>query len=134
PDIRFTVGGVLGIRLIDALNPEFNGLDNGGVLPRLTEHVKKITIRLRWPGYSPWSDVIHVYDRTHSVNPITLRKLAQLLAQKMQAFRDELRDYPYNESSGVDGWQLQHFPIERLVLLELRYVSQGSWQPVLACL
>lgn len=53
PNIKFTVGGVLGIRLVDALNPEFNGLDYGGVVPSLLENGKKITLRLQVRYMSP---------------------------------------------------------------------------------
>ncbi|KAI0092296.1 hypothetical protein BDY19DRAFT_591608 [Irpex rosettiformis] len=132
PNVQFTMRGVLGVRLIDALNPAFNGLDNPGYVPRMSVDAKKITLRLKWPGYAEWKEVVHVFEHTYNLNPNTTRKIAQVIAQKVQVFWNDLR---YEHYTGVvDGWQLANFPLERLVLLELRHVSQGSWQPVLAAL
>ncbi|KAI0791469.1 hypothetical protein BC629DRAFT_1509756 [Irpex lacteus] len=134
PNVTFTVSGALGIRLVDALNPAFHGLCDAGVVPRMTKDAKKFILRLKWPGYPAWSEVVHAYDHTYMANPNTLKKVAQLAAQKIQMFCHELHRHPYDVSSGGDGWQIERHPLETLVLLELRHVSQGSWQPVLACL
>ena len=33
--------------------------------------------------------------------------------------------------SAANGWTLDNINLEEIVLLELRHVSTGSWQPVL---
>jgi hypothetical protein len=45
PDVRFSVNGVMGIRLADALNPRFQ-LDDAEVVPRLSPQARKITLRV----------------------------------------------------------------------------------------
>jgi hypothetical protein len=45
PDVRFSVNGVRGIRLADALNPRFQ-LDDAEVVPRLSPQARKITLRV----------------------------------------------------------------------------------------
>ena len=47
PNIEFTMRGTLGVRLVDALNPAFNGLDNPDFVPRMSRETKKITLRLK---------------------------------------------------------------------------------------
>ena len=47
PNVEFTTRGVLGVRLVDALNPAFNGLDNPDFVPRMSREAKKITLRLK---------------------------------------------------------------------------------------
>ena len=47
PNVEFTVRGALGVRLVDALNPAFNGLDNPDFVPRMSREAKKITLRLK---------------------------------------------------------------------------------------
>lgn len=47
PNVRFTVKGILGIRLVDALDPAYNELDDASLVPRLAEVAKKTTVRLK---------------------------------------------------------------------------------------
>lgn len=47
PNVRFTIKGVLGIRLVDALNPAYNELDDADLVPRMAEVARKTTVRLR---------------------------------------------------------------------------------------
>lgn len=53
PNVEFTVRGALGVRLVDALNPAFNGLDNPDLVPRMSQDAKKITLRLKVSTLSP---------------------------------------------------------------------------------
>ena len=53
PNVEFTTRGVLGVRLIDALNPAFNGLDNPDFVPRMSRDAKKITLRMKVSTPSP---------------------------------------------------------------------------------
>lgn len=43
------------------------------------------------------------------------------------------QELSYNRSTeALPDWWVQNVPLERLMLLELHHVGQGSWQPVLA--
>ncbi|KAI0700897.1 hypothetical protein BC835DRAFT_1411758 [Cytidiella melzeri] len=133
PTVRFTINGRLGIKLADAVDPKFRELDNPQLVPRLTETAGRITIRIQWPGYDLWSDVLHIYDHGYDVNPHNMQKLAKLIAQKVRVFLDDFRAEPSTHTND-DSWWLEKYPFDRLVLLELRHVSLGSWQPVLMAL
>ena len=37
-----------------------------------------------------------------------------------------------NSPSSEPDWHLSRYPLDKLYLLELRHVSEGSWQPVLS--
>ncbi|KAI0790236.1 hypothetical protein BC629DRAFT_1512515 [Irpex lacteus] len=135
PNIKFTVNHTLGIRLVDAMNPAFDGLDDADFCPQILENMMtKIMLRIKWPGYPAWNEVIHVFDHNYNVIPNTYKKVSQLVAQKIQSFCYGMRDHPYNADSGVDGWQLHRYPFENLVLLELQHVGRGSWQPVISAI
>lgn len=47
PSIQFYVQGLLGIKLVDALNPTFNELENAKHVPRMSGAARKITLRLK---------------------------------------------------------------------------------------
>ena len=66
PNIEFTMGGTLGVRLVDALNPAFNGLDNPDFVPRMSRETKKITLRLKvsTPPPSLLSSLDHMLSST----------------------------------------------------------------------
>lgn len=105
---------------------------------------------LQWPGYDSWHDNIHVFDHTTATRPYTLEKLAHVVskavhkfmtvcpnAQSRQLFRFVLTSLVQQDMSNVQSterrpdWWLRTIRFEDLVLLELRHVSKGSWQPVL---
>lgn len=102
----------------------------------------------QWPGYDKWVDFINVIEagslgRTH----ITKGKLAHEVAKKI---RDLHRVCSIRRTAGVlsthtcikdfssvrssernPSWWISRIPLNQLVLLELRNVSRGSWQPVI---
>ncbi len=41
---------------------------------------------MQWPGYDTWSDNIHAFDHTNAVNPITLARLAHVVAKEVRRF------------------------------------------------
>ena len=55
PNIEFTVRGTLGVRLVDALDPAFNGLDNPDFVPRMSWEAQMANFRLRVSTQSPSS-------------------------------------------------------------------------------
>lgn len=84
------------------------------------------------------------------MNPITMHKLVTAVALKIKMCLEvsflvvcqaiavnivttkDLRHAASAESK--PDWWAANYPPERLVLLELRHVSAGSWQPVLCAL
>ncbi|KAI0696182.1 hypothetical protein BC835DRAFT_888060 [Cytidiella melzeri] len=85
PNVSFRVDGMLGIRLVDAADPDFRGLDNPHFAPLLAETTKKIYIRILWPGYEHWHDILHVYDHSYDANPCNMKQLAHMVALKVEA-------------------------------------------------
>lgn len=84
PTIRFSEGGRPGMSLANALNKVFQNMNQSNDVPRLSEQAKKITIRINWPGYQPWSYVVHAFDHSYEVRPITLAKLAHEIAKTVR--------------------------------------------------
>ena len=40
-----------------------------------------LTNALQWPGYEPWSTVVHIVDHSYEVRPSSLGKLAHDIAK-----------------------------------------------------
>jgi len=131
PTITFYENRFPGVRLEHVLNNDLGGLGDSDTKPLLTSTARKITLRINWPGYLPWFDVLHVYDHSYNANPITLHKLAVALTQKIKLCLDDLSRATYNARARDPEWIAENIRIEDLVLMELRHVSAGSWQPVL---
>ncbi|KAJ3553985.1 hypothetical protein NM688_g3338 [Phlebia brevispora] len=128
PPVRFIVDDVLGIRLVDAI--AWHGRLHGtGTVAPLTE-ANRITCRINWPGYEPWSHGLHVVD--HNAQPYTLMRLAQAIARTIQEFF--LDNTHVKTQEPRPDWDINSIPFESLYLLEIRHVSTGSWQPVISCI
>ncbi|EKM52713.1 uncharacterized protein PHACADRAFT_31187 [Phanerochaete carnosa HHB-10118-sp] len=125
--IRFYEGGRPGMRLSNALNRVFQNLARGNDVPQLSEQAKKITIRINWPGYQSWSQVVHAFDHSYETRPITIAKLAHEIAKNVRLLKSDMRGVACSSAD----WSLDQINVEELVLVELRHVSTGSWQPVL---
>ncbi|KAI0339045.1 hypothetical protein BDW22DRAFT_1487138 [Trametopsis cervina] len=127
----FCVNGVPGVKLADALTSNLNHLDRAGELVELGPTMaKKVTLRINWPGYDNWSDTIHLLDHGYDANQITRAKLAYEIARKVRTCLQDLATLRSRDAT--QDWWAARYPIERLVLLELRHVAAGSWQPVFA--
>ncbi|KAI0087971.1 hypothetical protein BDY19DRAFT_994394 [Irpex rosettiformis] len=129
PPVQFFDRGHFGIRLTDALSSNSSGLADGSRPIVLTQSAMKIAIRIWWPGYDKWMKHMHVYGHTSDRLPITKAMLALHVARLVQEFRNDM----INEQSadGSRDWWLSNIPFDKIVLVELRHVSPGSWQPVL---
>lgn len=93
----------------------------------------RLTLRVLWPGYAPWSTNLNVRERTPTADPVPLHRLIRRIAESVRNFYQERNNAPFNQVAAGD-WSLNRIPFERLYLLELRQVSPGSWQPVLSWL
>ncbi|KAI0339048.1 hypothetical protein BDW22DRAFT_626402 [Trametopsis cervina] len=133
PMISFSENNYPGIRLDRAFNDDLNGLDHPDSTPALTQTAKKVALRINWPGYPEWHDVIHAFDHRYDANPVTQRRLAYLVARKIQTCMQDISVHFMQSSAAINlQWRVENFRLEDLVLLQLVHVSPGSWQPVLA--
>ncbi|GJE92898.1 hypothetical protein PsYK624_090560 [Phanerochaete sordida] len=87
----------------------------------------KFTLRLAWHGYKPWNRVIQGTERSDAPGPVALGILAKEIADAIRFFYQMHTEVATSEP----GWAVTRIPFEKLILLELRHVSDGSWQPVL---
>ncbi|KAI0764115.1 hypothetical protein BC629DRAFT_923830 [Irpex lacteus] len=130
--VQFVDHGQPGIRLTNAIASRFSGLHDARQELVLNTGGTKIALRILWPGYGPWGKWPSVYSHTGDRRPITRAQLASLIARKVQEFYEAQSAVPSTEQS--PDWWVSRIPFERLLLLELRHVSPGSWQPVLCLL
>lgn len=123
--IRFTQNGRQGINLGDAYRRNFNGMPDGQVIPCTSTTSQRVAIRINWPGYEPWHKHVNVANNSEHINKA---RLAYEVAKEVQRFYSEMG---HNRGKERD-WRVEVVPFEQLVLIELRHVGTGSWQPVLA--
>ncbi|KAI0092294.1 hypothetical protein BDY19DRAFT_591251 [Irpex rosettiformis] len=131
PPVQFFDRGQFGIRLRDAIASNFSGLAEAQRPIILNEGGVRIAIRILWPGYASWEKWISVYGYSSNRPPITKSQLAYQIARKIHEFYEAKKD-ANAEFTGTPDWCLCNIPFDQLSLLELRHVSPGSWQPVLA--
>lgn len=99
----------------------------------------------QWPGYEAWSTVVHIVDHSFEGRPTNMAKLAHDIAKVINELKKVcpwrpgfgLSDrYDSQDMSAVQprdpNWSLDKLSLDSLLLLELRHVSAGSWQPVLS--
>ncbi|KAI9439236.1 hypothetical protein H4582DRAFT_125817 [Lactarius indigo] len=123
--------GSIGFGLSDILRGCDRDLHNAsGFAPlggKTTTH-----IRIKWPGYGPWSLQIATRDGTHARNPITLARFMKLVGISVDKF---FRDCVLNIHVGTDSqWQIGiHGGImqEEVKIVGVVQVSAGSWMPVM---
>ncbi|KAH9951278.1 hypothetical protein B0H21DRAFT_718295 [Amylocystis lapponica] len=121
-ETHFRVNGSLGIVVEDALNDRFEGLDDADE-PVFYEQMaeEKITIRIQPDGYKAYRGSI----RVKNLGFKSRSKIVRLIAQETANFRmkkiaesSETRDSFFREGD------------RKLLLVGLKRVSKGSWQPV----
>ncbi|KAI0085405.1 hypothetical protein BDY19DRAFT_445710 [Irpex rosettiformis] len=128
--IEFWVNGHKGIRVTDALDENYVGLDDPNA--RLLESVRdKVSIRIEVAGYTSFVTQKYVRRTTEGRESISRRRLATKLAEVVKAF--------VQKNSGVTPQGLNrlqfgpgYIQLEDIYLLEVRHVSKGSLQPILA--
>lgn len=138
--IKFAENRQHGMNLGNALKKNFAGLANKDVRPVISE-----TAFAQWPGYEAWSTVVHIVDHSFEGRPTNMAKLAHDIAKVINELKKVcpwrpgfgLSDrYDSQDMSAVQprdpNWSLDKLSLDSLLLLELRHVSAGSWQPVLS--
>ncbi|GJE88278.1 hypothetical protein PsYK624_043610 [Phanerochaete sordida] len=89
---------------------------------------QRIAIRINWPGYSGWCKHLTI---PSSLGRCTKGRLAMEIARYITLFLNDMRQATPSEDTRRSGWEITNCGPEDMVLLEIRKVSRGSWQPVL---
>ncbi|EKM52681.1 uncharacterized protein PHACADRAFT_211903 [Phanerochaete carnosa HHB-10118-sp] len=92
----------------------------------------KFTLRLEWPGYAPWNCNIQGTERAGHSEPVLLSVLAERVAHAVEKFLAKSVQQNADIPPSKPGWNVDAIRFEGLSLVELRHVSEGSWQPVLS--
>lgn len=128
--IFFSVNGLPGINLGDALRKHFTGLD-GRDDPMFEKKAGAISCRLLFPGYpSNNSAQISTLGWTKDRVPITRSKLVYEIAKKLDQYLKSMAGHPMKKS--VDQrWKIGEgsMRLENMWLVHLVSVSKGSFQP-----
>lgn len=124
PPLRFFVGQELGVNLQTARDfPLGNILRDPNAECVLSNSNNRATLRIIWPGYDRWH-----HENSLDARPgRTLEQVARQVAARIWEFHQAMSTVP----GGNPDWDLRNVPFRDLYLVELRNVSQGSWQPVL---
>ncbi|KAF8269794.1 hypothetical protein EI94DRAFT_1724348 [Lactarius quietus] len=88
-----------------------------------------MTVRIMWPGYTPFDKHVMVRNQTPARNPITLEKFVKYVGRSVQRFLecDQLPCDPHSK------WTVgpHHITPDEVVLIGVVQVSAGSWMPIL---
>lgn len=121
PDICFTVGNKEGIKLTDALDTSFNGLDSRDELMFDGDTRSAISCRINFDGFGAWEKAKQISTKNYQRKrtSITKKKLGHDVAKLVRTYLDDL------ERAGCP----YHIPFEDMFLVRLAHVARGSWQP-----
>jgi len=130
--IAFNVSGMPGIALLDALRKKHVIIDDGDE-PMFLENNTTITLRIEWPNYVRFSKPIKTQHVRKNTVPISRSDLATKIAEFVDQFISKSASL---ELAGCDvdpQWKVGEGFIEtsRLVLVGLKQVSKGSFEPIL---
>ncbi|EKM50443.1 uncharacterized protein PHACADRAFT_263741 [Phanerochaete carnosa HHB-10118-sp] len=115
-----------GINCKDAINSRFSRL-HGRDDSMFQNRGPSVSIRINWPGYTPWSRQIPTRDFRSPPGPITRSKLAKNVAKTVLRFLDEKKDKPV-EDEADPKYKVAHITIDQIDIVGLQHVSMGSWQ------
>ncbi|TFK81697.1 hypothetical protein K466DRAFT_591085 [Polyporus arcularius HHB13444] len=80
----------------------------------------KITLRIQVVGLIPYARQVPAIRANRTADPISLGKLAMIVAQEMQK---------YIETAGPIQYGERTLQLHNMFLTKLYHVSRGSWQP-----
>ncbi|KAF9236046.1 hypothetical protein BU15DRAFT_64324 [Melanogaster broomeanus] len=95
---------------------------------------KTFTLRVLWPGYHPWHKTVATMDWRKARAPITRSKLAEGVAIAIRDMIGKHRNKPYDRDYAAWNVGPSGIQLSDIVLVCLRHVSKGSWQPELCLL
>ncbi|KAL4068551.1 hypothetical protein V8B97DRAFT_2008831 [Scleroderma yunnanense] len=120
-----------GIPISDALQGGGRHLE-GAKDPIITLEKTSISLRILWPGYPSWSKALPTKTWGKHRAALTRAHLAKRVAEQIKKFYNERCNDHVTDPDGklwkIGSGEIQ---LDDLVLVSLRHVSQGSWQPAL---
>ncbi|KAI0092242.1 hypothetical protein BDY19DRAFT_903949 [Irpex rosettiformis] len=131
PTINFEENNSSGVNLGRAFRNELGNLHHADFTPVLNVTAKKFTLRINWPGYLPWCDVLHAFDHCYDAHPVTLARLAHMVARKIRLCFEDLGTDAHRSRASNPDWIVNNVNFENLFLVRLVHVGKGSWQPVI---
>ncbi|KIP02198.1 hypothetical protein PHLGIDRAFT_16713 [Phlebiopsis gigantea 11061_1 CR5-6] len=88
----------------------------------------RLNLRFAWPEYPTWESNINVRERNAAALPVQKWLLARRIAEQFVRFRQKtIEDQTITSEYGPDK-----FDLNQLILYELRQISRGTWQAVIA--
>lgn len=120
----------LGIPIMDALEGEAYRL-MGAKDAIINLDKTSTSLRILWPGYHSWSKAFPTKTWKKPRTLLTRALLAKKVAELIKKFYNERCNARVDGSNGE--WRIgpDGIHLDDLVLVSLRHVSQGSWQPIL---
>lgn len=132
PPLEFWKDNVAGVSVSELLGPNPPKLDHGD-MQVFCDCGESVSIRINWPKISKWTEQFATLNHKRERQPITLNKAAVLVARKIERFFNWARTQMEEARTPTESceWKLgdNWIRLEDLVLLALRRVSRGSWQP-----
>ncbi|THG96840.1 hypothetical protein EW026_g5058 [Hermanssonia centrifuga] len=107
--VRFVENGAPGMLLNNALNQNFQGLQDSQGTPTSNHTAVRISLRIQWPGYPSWQDGIRIVDNTAASRPITRARLAHNIARAVGRFMTDMAQTESNEQR-PDWWVASSLP------------------------
>lgn len=130
PPVKFFSVNSLGVPIRDILNGTAS-ISNAHQVPLMPSNNPRPSIRICWPGYDAWTKE-HAFTLYRSNGQAQdLQSIAYQVARTIEEFYDAMRPTPFEGTEDCSCWELRRIPFTSLYLVELRQVSQGSWQPVI---
>ncbi|KIP06375.1 hypothetical protein PHLGIDRAFT_128297, partial [Phlebiopsis gigantea 11061_1 CR5-6] len=116
--VRFVCNGKLGIRLSDALNARYAGLQNNTQQRALMpDGAPVFTFTIHWPGYSVWQQS----GNSPQMQALSISQIANTTAKLTALFLRKTAES--GAKSTEPNWEIANIAIESLFLLELRNVG-----------
>lgn len=130
PTIKFDSREHVGIRLEDALQHRTQGLLEPTRTPAMSTTGVRVAMRILWPCYDVWTTNMPICDHTPNANAFNMVTIAHRVASVIRDFYNDMSHVAVNPNADGADWGVHRIPFSQLYLVELRHVSQGSWQPV----
>ncbi|GJE92887.1 hypothetical protein PsYK624_090450 [Phanerochaete sordida] len=89
---------------------------------------RTIKLHLEIPGFAPWCTDVHVRN-VHEARTVTIAAFMWRIARAIKKWHSDHQGVPCadEESHG----NVAAGPLDNIILIELRHISENSWQPVL---
>ncbi|PCH42582.1 hypothetical protein WOLCODRAFT_17830 [Wolfiporia cocos MD-104 SS10] len=131
---KFDVNGAPGIRLSDAKEQNYDGLwrkDEELFKTDLFGNSEKVSIRVGWPGYRPFTEEIRSKNSTKERKPHSVAKSAHEIAKSIQKMTDDFSTRQCDKEHAEWAVGPGCIELRHLYLAEIWQVSKNSFEPVI---